>query len=150
MRIRAIIPVIVLLIAAVGCGDDSSTDGAQPGESNGQTTTTRPVEEVDLSDVEWVDRTDQDEVMVQARDNTFLPGYIEVKAGTPITFRNVGRTDHNVLPSIPGQFEPIEVEDLTPGDEATITFDEPGDYPYYCSLHGTTTRGMIGAVRVVE
>lgn len=141
---------MAVLLLVVGCGDDSSTDGARSGANGDQTTTTRPVEEVDLSDVEWVDRTDQTEVTVQARDNTFLPGYIEVKAGTPITFRNVGRTDHNVLPAIPGQFEPIEVEDLSPGDEATITFDEPGDHPYYCSLHGTATRGMIGAVRVVE
>ena len=149
MRIRAIIPVIGLLVL-VGCGDGSATDGAQGGQDAAETSTTLPYEEVDLSDAEWVDRTDQDEVTIQARDNTFLPGYIEVKAGTPITFRNIGRTDHNVLPAIPDQFEPIEVEDLKPGDEATLTFDEVGDHPYYCSLHGTTTRGMIGAVRVVE
>jgi plastocyanin len=28
--------------------------------------------------------------------------------------------------------------------------DEPGDYAYYCSLHGTPTAGMIGGLRVVE
>jgi plastocyanin len=48
-----------------------------------------------------------------------------------------------------GAFEPIEIADLQPGDASSITFDEPGEYPYYCSLHGTTTKGMVGAIRVL-
>jgi plastocyanin len=76
--------------------------------------------------------------------------YIEVSPGTTVTFSNRGRTEHNVLPAIDGSFEPIQIAQLKPGMEATITFDEPGDYPYYCSLHGTKTKGMIGGIRVVE
>ena len=149
MKIKVLVPVIALL-ALVACGGGGSgDDGTGSGGGSGATTTTKPVEQVDLTDVDWIDKTGEDAVTVQARDNTFLPAYIVVKAGTPITFDNTGRNDHNVLPSIPDQFEPIDVEDLKPGDHATITFDEPGDYPYYCSLHGTPTRGMIGAVRVV-
>ena len=30
------------------------------------------------------------------------------------------------------------------------TLTEPGDYAYYCSLHGTATKGMTGAIRVLE
>jgi plastocyanin len=27
-------------------------------------------------------------------------------------------------------------------------FTEPGEYPYYCTAHGTKTRGMIGKIVV--
>ena len=30
------------------------------------------------------------------------------------------------------------------------TFTEPGAYDYYCTVHGTKTRGMIGKVVVTE
>ena len=31
-----------------------------------------------------------------------------------------------------------------------MVFDEPGEYPYYCTLHGTETAGMVGTIRVVD
>ena len=49
-----------------------------------------------------------------------------------------------------GWVESVPVEDFQPDDTATITFDEPGVYPYYCSLHGTPSAGMDGRIRVVE
>ena len=102
----------------------------------------------DLSVEEFEDLTAETAVDVQARDNNFVPAYIEVKAGTTVTFTNRGRNQHNVLPTTEGAFPSIEVDDLEPGTSQDITFDEPGDYPYYCSLHGTKTKGMVGAIRV--
>jgi plastocyanin len=131
---------LVTLLAA-GCGDDASGDQRSAPSTPSSSS-------VDLSDVDWVDRTDETEVVIQGRDNTFLPGYVIVKAGTPVTFRNVGRTEHNALPVDEGSFAGIEAEAFEPRAQQTITFDEPGDYPYYCSLHGTTTKGMVGAIRV--
>jgi plastocyanin len=29
-------------------------------------------------------------------------------------------------------------------------FTEPGEYPYHCTIHGTTTVGMIGTVVVTD
>jgi plastocyanin len=127
--------VFILPLAAVvatACGDDTTTSS------------------VDLSDKTFTNLTSSAEVEVQARDNVFAPAYIEVSRGTTITFANDGRNPHNVLPVDDRAFPPIEAEDLQPEDTGTVTFDQPGDYPYYCSLHGTTTRGMVGAVRVVE
>lgn len=149
MKIRAITLVVVLAVASAltACGGDEedTTSTTVPG-----TTVPAAVAAVDLSEVDWVDRTDEDEVLIQARDNTFLPGYVIVRAGTPIRFRNVGRTEHNALPVDEISFVGIEADQFEPRAEATITIDEPGDYPYYCSLHGTTTKGMVGAVRVVD
>jgi plastocyanin len=31
-----------------------------------------------------------------------------------------------------------------------VQFDDAGDYPYYCSLHGTPTAGMDGRIRVAD
>lgn len=146
MKIRAIIPIVAVVAALAGCGSDDVTTLNPP-----PPTTTIPGD-VDLSDVEWVDLTAEDEVLIQVRDNQFLPSHFVVAAGTPITFRNVGRNVHNALPVAENEpFEPIETEEFEPQDEVEMTFGEPGEYPYpfYCSLHGTTTKGMVGAVRVV-
>lgn len=145
-RPRVMTCVALALVAAVtaACGDDAPTEGATA------SSTAPAASPVDLSDAEWVDRTDEAEVAIQSRDNTFTPGYVIVKAGTPITFRNAGRTQHNALPVDELSFEGIDADEFEPQDEHTISFDEPGDYPYYCSLHGTPTRGMVGAIRVVE
>jgi len=105
---------------------------------------------VDLSDKTFTNMTSSPEVEVQARDNVFVPAYVEVSKGTTITFTNDGRNPHNVLPVDDGAFPPIEADDLQPDDTGTVTFDQVGDFPYYCSLHGTTTRGMVGGIRVVE
>ena len=97
----------------------------------------------------YVDLTGSPEVVIEAVDNTFKPQYATVRVGTPVTFRNDGRSVHNVLPVTEGAFPPIEADAFQPDDEVTVTFDEPGLVPYYCSLHGTTTKGMYGGLRVV-
>jgi plastocyanin len=128
------------LLAAVllaGCGSDSLSSSA----------TTVP-EGPDLSSVTFEDQTGETAVEVDAVDNTFKPEYLQVSAGTTVTFRNDGRNDHNVLPTEVGAFEAIQADQFLPGTEQSITFATPGDYPYYCSLHGTKTKGMIGAIRV--
>jgi uncharacterized cupredoxin-like copper-binding protein len=48
------------------------------------------------------------------------------------------------------QFETIPVDQLPPGGAATLVLDEPGIYPYYCSLHGSASAGMVGRIRVAQ
>lgn len=134
---------VAVLLGACGSGESDSTGVGSP--------TTKPLAaSVDLSKAEFDDRSAEAKPEVDAVDNLFKPPYIIVKAGTTVTFRNDGRNNHNVFPAVKGAFEPLETDAFEPGTDATITFDEPGDYPYYCTLHGTTTKGMVGAVRVVE
>jgi plastocyanin len=122
-----------VVVALSGCGGSTEEAGG-----------------VDLSAATFEDHTSEDVVVIDAVDNSFKEKYVEVKAGTEVTFRNDGRNVHNVLPVVEGKFSKVEADDFGPGVETTITFDEPGDYPYYCSLHGTTSKGMVGAVRVIE
>lgn len=145
MLASAALAVIALTLSA--CGDGESATG-----TTDPVDTTAPAGDdvPDLSVEEFDDLTAETAVDVVARDNTFVPAYIEVRAGTTVTFTNRGRNQHNVLPTTEGAFPTIEAEDLEPGTSQDITFDAPGDYPYYCSLHGTKTKGMVGAVRVME
>jgi plastocyanin len=98
----------------------------------------------DDGDVTLVDGVTED---VDAIDNTFRPGSIEVAAGTEVHWLNRGRNEHNVLP-VEGDEWGVEAEDFAPEGEYTHRFTEPGTYAYYCSLHGTTTQGMVGEIVV--
>jgi plastocyanin len=87
-------------------------------------------------------------VTITAIDNSFRPPYVVVAAGTVVEFENRGRNPHNVLPVDDGAFTPIATDAFEPGASRSVTFADAGDYPFYCSLHGTKTAGMVGGIRV--
>jgi len=86
-------------------------------------------------------------VEVTVRDNTFTPETLRVGVGETVRFRNIGRTDHTVI-AVDGP-DGFGVETgFAPGDTYEHTFTEEGVYRYWCSLHGTETRGMTGTIVV--
>lgn len=87
------------------------------------------------------------EETVVVLDNTFRPGEIEVAAGTTVAWENRGRNDHNVLP-VDGKAWGVNTDSFAPNDSYQHRFTQPGTFAYYCSLHGTTTKGMVGTVVV--
>jgi plastocyanin len=141
-RTRRVLPALALplLLAAAACGSDGASASPTPTEAT----------EPELSDVTFDDLTGHPEVVVQVRDNSFLGEHVTVSAGTTVTFDNRGRNPHNAVPVESGAFAEVPTESLQPGQAATVRFDEPGEYPYYCTLHGTETAGMVGTIRVVE
>lgn len=146
MRNRTMLVCSLVSVAVVASACSSQSLEATT-ESTGTTTVTKAT--LDLAAEDFDDETGEPTFEVLAVENTFRPEFVEISAGTAVTFRNGGRSDHNVIPTIDDQFAAIEAANFAPGDERTITFAEPGDYPYYCSLHGTTTKGMVGAIRVI-
>jgi plastocyanin len=42
----------------------------------------------------------------------------------------------------------VTVDEFQPGDEYRHVFSEPGEYRYYCTIHGTAEVGMVGTVVV--
>lgn len=148
MRIRALLILAAATAATAGCGN---SEPAIPMSQAGNVTTV-PADGAgpDLSQEEFTDLTADDAVAVQARDNAFVEPYITVKAGTEVDFTNKGRNQHDVVPVVDGAFAEIPVADFQPKDSGSVTFTVPGDYPYYCTLHGTKDKGMIGAVRVLQ
>ncbi len=143
MRRRVLLLTTALVLPLVACGSDPDieTNGAPP-------IPTLPAG-IDLSGETFVP-LESGSAAVDARDNNFVAPYVEVKVGETISFDNVGRNQHNVLPVVEGAFSAIEAEAFEPGTVREVTFDQAGTFPYYCSLHGTTTKGMVGAVRVIE
>lgn len=144
---RAVLTVLaalaVLAVATAGCGGSSGGPAAPDAAASSTTKTFAPVD-APLTPGAAVD--------VSAIDNLFRPEVVKVRAGTTLTFSNDGRNDHNVLPvQVPEGAKPFRVEAtrFKPGDVYEVTLDRPGTYRYYCSIHGTKRRGMIGAVIVV-
>ena len=87
-------------------------------------------------------------VDVRSLDNSFVAATVEIEAGTAVHWVNGGRNDHNVLPVDATLDWGVERDEFGPTAEYTHVFDQPGVYPYYCSIHGTETVGMVGAVIV--
>ena len=73
-----------------------------------------------------------------------------MSAGTEVVWRNGGRTGHNVIPVDADQEGGVALGEFLPGETYAHVFDEPGAYPYYCTIHGTPVRGMIGTIHVVS
>jgi plastocyanin len=138
--VGATVVVAALALAACGGGDDdgaglsSSSGGSGESESGG-------------SVPEDVVAIDTDPADVTALDNTFDDEAIRVRAGTTVRWTNRGRQDHDIAPA-EGDDWGVGVDDFVPGDVYEHTFDRPGTYNYYCTIHGTAARGMVGVVVV--
>jgi len=94
-----------------------------------------------------VDLRGQASVLIDIRGNAFNERFFRVDPGTEIVFENNGVNPHNVTASAEGAFETIPKEALEESRQALI-LDAEGDYPFFCSLHGTETRGQTGYVIV--
>ena len=129
-RLAAVVALVTAL--AVGCGGDDAPEGAD-GEG--------PPPDATL--------LEGDSVEIRAIDNSFQPEAARVAAGTEVTFNNAGRNDHNVVAEDEGAEWAVDTADFGPGDSSSYTFEEPGTYRFFCSIHGTINAGMPG-VLVVE
>ena len=130
-----------LLLLAGACGGEAS--GADASTAEGASETAAPA-------AAFQDQTGQDDVVIQVRDNAFVGDHVTVSAGTAVIFDNRGHNPHNAVPVEDGAFTEVPTGSLEPGQAATVVFDEPGEYAYYCTLHGTGTAGMVGVIRVVD
>ena len=86
-------------------------------------------------------------VPVVALDNSFRPQLVEISVGDEVVWENRGLNEHNVL-YVEGADWGIEVENFQPGGIYSHVFIEPGEYSYYCSIHGNETVGMVGTIIV--
>lgn len=139
---------VTAILGLAGCSSDSSD-----GDSAGSDDTT-------IADTATADMTadtvapNGESVDVQVLDNSYRPETLEVAAGTEVVFTNLGRNDHNILPSTvePGETGDwgVATEDFAPKAEYRHVFNRPGTYTYYCSIHGTPDAGMIGKLVVTD
>jgi plastocyanin len=147
----ALARLLVAGAALAACGGDDAGDDAGDGgraASDGAAAEGPDAEGPDAEAPDAVVIT-TDPAPVNALDNSFMPENIQVKAGTEVVWTNKGRNEHNAL-HVDGDDWGVEVDDFQPGDVYSHTFDEPGVYRYYCSIHGSTDAGMIGTVVVTD
>ena len=92
---------------------------------------------------------------IEMLDNVFEPERVTIAPGDAVRFRNGGLVPHNAIAVdrtwSTGLGAGAAVDGLMdPGDEVVITFDEPGVYAYFCSLHATAdgSSGMVGTIVV--
>lgn len=68
---------------------------------------------------------------VNVYDDFFDPPTFTVRAGTRITFTNLGYHDHSAT-SDKGAFDSGT---LTPGQSFSFTFQEKGEFDFHCKFH---------------
>lgn len=84
-------------------------------------------------------------------DNRFEYTSITIPVGGSVNFMGTGRNPHNAVAadgswSTEDVFGSLEQHE---GDSAVITFDEPGEYVFYCTFHGNAEgAGMAGTLTV--
>jgi amicyanin len=68
----------------------------------------------------------------------FEPSVIRVQTGTEVTWTNEGDTAHTVVNTATEQYEEGELFNsgmIQSNQTYSHTFEEAGEYPYYCDLH---------------
>ena len=107
------------------------------------------------------------EVRVIAIDNLFRPEVIEVNVGDDVVWENRGMNEHDIVSVVgpaavagasgglqwsrttaDGVEWGVSADGFQPGATFRVRFAEPGEYRYYCSVHGNERIGMPGIVRV--
>lgn len=86
-----------------------------------------------------------DAVVVNMVDNRFRPAILTVPAGSIVRWTNnegEGGEEHNVI----SRDYRWASDTFPPGEAYERTFDTPGEYRYFCDLHG----GMTGRITVTE
>lgn len=75
--------------------------------------------------------TDALEVTVEIRNFAFEPGNLEIPAGATVTWVNRDAAPHDAT----ADDKSWKTETLDRGERGSVTFDRPGEYFYYCSIH---------------
>src|SRR5215510_1435242 len=70
---------------------------------------------------------------------SFSPATLEVKAGTRVTWTNADDIPHTVV----SDDKIFKSKALDTDEKFSFTFDKPGTYPYFCSLHPKMTAKVV-------
>lgn len=93
--------------------------------------------------------------MVKVIDTDFRPVKVMVALGATVKWKQVGDQPHSVT-AVDGSFDsspecgPLDSDNcLGEGDRFSHTFDQAGEFTYYCRVHGLPDgTGMVGTIVV--
>ncbi len=69
------------------------------------------------------------------KDTSFQPQQITISTGSELTWINQDSVNHTVVGDGTGPGGDFQSKTLQPGEEFSFIFDQPGNYPYHCSIH---------------
>ncbi len=79
------------------------------------------------------------DVTVEIRDFAFQPGNLEAPVGATVTWVNRDAAPHDATAD-DGSWK---TERLDRGEQGSVTFDRPGEYFYYCSIHPSMQARLV-------
>lgn len=97
------------------------------------------------------DSVEGQDVIVEMYDNRYQYTEIQIPVGGTVTWVGAGANPHNAVEanglwSTEDEFGSL---DQYEGDEATLTYDQPDRYVFYCTYHGNAEGdGMAGTLIV--
>jgi plastocyanin len=80
-------------------------------------------------------------IVANSGSNSYNPNPIEIKVGDMVTWINDDSSPHTVTSSNDSTFDS---DIMRRGETFSFTFDNVGEYPYFCTLHPS----MVGTVIV--
>lgn len=128
---------IAIIIAVFASYDGTSTESEKEQESIPAV--------VETSSVDIVMPTKVSRPGCEQEDKCYLPSTITINVGESVSWLNDDSAFHSVTSGVYGS--PTDLFDsgyMDPGDVFTYTFEESGEYVYYCTLH----EWMYGVVLV--
>lgn len=85
-----------------------------------------------------------DEVMVSMDNFVFVEDRIEVSVGTTVTWTNADSTRHTVTSGADDTADgTFDSDDIEAGGTFSYTFDEVGEFAYFCDIHPTMTGVVV-------
>ena len=132
----ALLVLITMLVACTTSASPSATAdetaearaSAEPTPAMSPSATAEPPPSEDAE-------ADEERVTIGLSD--FEPAELTIGVGTVVIFENEATFDHTVTEGRDGQAvdDPIVDEEVEPGGEVRVTFDEPGTYDITCTIH---------------
>jgi plastocyanin len=97
------------------------------------------------------DSIEGQDVVVEMYDNRYQYTDIHIPVGGTVTFVGAGNNLHNAVEA-DGEWSTEDVFgslEQSKGDEATLTYNTPGTFTFYCTFHGNASgAGMAGVLTV--
>lgn len=133
-----ILPVIVAALVSLSACGSFDSDATPPTDALAETSADVTADSSGDSTVDVAGAENTVTISRSRFDNTEL----RVPAGTTVTFVNTDGFDHTITSK---DGSPVEFDSGTIGQDETFefTFEEPGEYPYFCQIHPTMRAVVI-------
>ncbi|MFA6048999.1 MAG: plastocyanin/azurin family copper-binding protein [Candidatus Micrarchaeia archaeon] len=78
-------------------------------------------------------------VEVKIQGYKFIPAEISISPGTTVKWTNLDSAPHNAISTSAPAGGEFGTRTLGNGESASVVFNTPGDFAYYCSIHPKMT-----------